>query len=148
MLANCSWDLTRRLLILLMWRIGWAPNNVSKWQVGFNSTFTYPATLILLMWKIGWAPNNVSKWQVGFNSAFTYPATLILLMWRIGWANNVSKWQVGFNSTTVENWITYVHPYGITSELVTSQAIVRAWERPRATWSEEHVPLFHNDVSQ
>jgi hypothetical protein len=25
--------------ILLMWRIGWAPNNASKWQVGFNSAF-------------------------------------------------------------------------------------------------------------
>jgi len=24
-------------LILLTWRICWAPNNVSKWQVGFNS---------------------------------------------------------------------------------------------------------------
>ena len=26
-------------LILLMWRIWWAPNNVSKWQMGFNSAF-------------------------------------------------------------------------------------------------------------
>ena len=26
-------------LILLMWRIGWAPNNTSKWQMGFNSAF-------------------------------------------------------------------------------------------------------------
>ena len=25
--------------ILLMWRIWWAPNNASKWQVGFNLTF-------------------------------------------------------------------------------------------------------------
>jgi len=23
-------------LILLMWRIWWAPNNASKWQMGFN----------------------------------------------------------------------------------------------------------------
>jgi hypothetical protein len=22
-----------------MWRIGWAPNNASKWQVGFKSAF-------------------------------------------------------------------------------------------------------------
>jgi hypothetical protein len=22
-----------------MWNIGWAPNNVSKWQIGFNSAF-------------------------------------------------------------------------------------------------------------
>ena len=26
-------------LILLMWNIGWAPNNVCKWQMGFNSAF-------------------------------------------------------------------------------------------------------------
>jgi hypothetical protein len=26
-------------LILLTWSIGWAPNNASKWQMGFNSTF-------------------------------------------------------------------------------------------------------------
>jgi hypothetical protein len=27
------------ILILLMWRIWWAPNNTSKWQMGFNSAF-------------------------------------------------------------------------------------------------------------
>jgi hypothetical protein len=26
-------------LILLMWRIGWAPKNASRWQMGFNSAF-------------------------------------------------------------------------------------------------------------
>ena len=26
-------------LILLTWRIWWAPNNASRWQMGFNSTF-------------------------------------------------------------------------------------------------------------
>jgi len=26
-------------LILLMWRIWWALNNASKWQMGFNSAF-------------------------------------------------------------------------------------------------------------
>jgi len=36
MLANGRWDST---LILLMWRIWWAPNNASKWQMGFNSAF-------------------------------------------------------------------------------------------------------------
>ena len=30
---------TALTLILLMWRIGRAPNNDSKWQVGFNSAF-------------------------------------------------------------------------------------------------------------
>ena len=38
--ANGRWDLTRRLsLILLTWRIWWAPNNASKWQMGFNLAF-------------------------------------------------------------------------------------------------------------
>jgi len=27
------------ILILLTWRIWWAPNNASKWQMGFNSAF-------------------------------------------------------------------------------------------------------------
>jgi hypothetical protein len=26
-------------LILVTWRIGWAPNNAGKWQMGFNSVF-------------------------------------------------------------------------------------------------------------
>jgi hypothetical protein len=26
-------------LILLTWRMWWAPNNVRKWQMGFNSAF-------------------------------------------------------------------------------------------------------------
>jgi hypothetical protein len=33
-------------LILLTWRIGWAPNNASKWQVGFKLAFKpYPANV-------------------------------------------------------------------------------------------------------
>ena len=81
-----------------MWRIRWAPNNASKWQMGFNlalkglmppirqwgqtkhhsanyrtaaiDTDVLPLTLYLLTWRIWWAPNNASKWQMGFNSAF------------------------------------------------------------------------------
>jgi hypothetical protein len=47
----------------------WAPNNASKWQVGFNSVFK-GLNLILLTWRIWWAPNNASKWQMEFNSVF------------------------------------------------------------------------------
>jgi hypothetical protein len=36
MLCCLGWHLT---LILLTWSIGWAPNNASKWQMGFNSAF-------------------------------------------------------------------------------------------------------------
>jgi hypothetical protein len=32
-------DLTLLILILLMWRIWWAPNNASKWQMKFNLAF-------------------------------------------------------------------------------------------------------------
>jgi len=33
-------------LILLTWRIWWAPNNASRWQVGFNWAFNpYPANV-------------------------------------------------------------------------------------------------------
>jgi len=38
--ADSRRDLTRRLtLILLTWRIWWASNNASRWQIGFNSAF-------------------------------------------------------------------------------------------------------------
>jgi len=30
---------SKHLLILLTWRIWWAPNNASRWQMGFNSAF-------------------------------------------------------------------------------------------------------------
>jgi hypothetical protein len=84
-------------LILLTWRIVWAPNNASRWQMGFNSVFK-GLTLILLTWRIWWAPNNASRWQMGFNSAFN-GLTFIQLTWSIWWApNNDSRWQMGFNS--------------------------------------------------
>ena len=35
-MTKCKMSLT---LILLTWRIWWAPNNASKWQMGFNSAF-------------------------------------------------------------------------------------------------------------
>ena len=40
-IASCPFcELRHQLtLILLTWRIWWAPNNASKWQVGFNSAF-------------------------------------------------------------------------------------------------------------
>jgi len=34
-------------LYLLMWRIWWAPNNASKWQVGFNSAFKGLSTILI-----------------------------------------------------------------------------------------------------
>ena len=38
--ADGRLDLIRRLtLIQLTWKIWWAPNNTSRWQMGFNSAF-------------------------------------------------------------------------------------------------------------
>jgi len=70
---NIAFFFFRLTLILLTYRIWWAPNNASRWQMRFNSAFKglkCPLTLILLMWRIWWAPNNASRWQMGFNSAF------------------------------------------------------------------------------
>jgi len=38
-LDNPWWALAFLTLILLTWKIRWAPNNNSKWQMGFNSAF-------------------------------------------------------------------------------------------------------------
>jgi hypothetical protein len=56
-------------LILLPWRMWWASNNASRWQMGFN-TLSAKLTLILLPWRMWWAPNNASRWQMEFNWAF------------------------------------------------------------------------------
>ena len=37
--------------ILLTWRIWWAPNNVSKWQMGFNSAFKGLRLLSYQTWR-------------------------------------------------------------------------------------------------
>jgi hypothetical protein len=34
-----------------MWKIGWAPNNASKWQMGFNSAFKGLSHHFLLLAK-------------------------------------------------------------------------------------------------
>ena len=62
MLAKGRWNLT---LILLTSRLWWAPNNASRWQMGFNS---YPANVENMLSSI-----NASRWQMGFNS---YPANV------------------------------------------------------------------------
>ena len=66
-------EMIRLTLTLLTWRIWWARNTTSRWQMGFNSAFKglkCPLTLILLTWRIWWAPNNANRWQMGFISAF------------------------------------------------------------------------------
>jgi len=35
---SCIWE-NKLTLILLTWRKWWAPNNASRWQMGFNSAF-------------------------------------------------------------------------------------------------------------
>ena len=107
-----------------MWRVWWAPNNASRWQMGFNSAFEglkFPLTFILPTWRIWWVPNNASSWQMGFNSpvkGLKWPLTLTVPTWRIWWApNNASRLQMGFNSpvkgliqfsTTVNRFVVFV----------------------------------------
>ena len=38
-------------LILLTWRIWWAPNNASRWQMGFNSEFKGLIYYELIIWN-------------------------------------------------------------------------------------------------
>jgi len=40
--------------IMLMWRIWWAPNNASKWQMGFNSAFKYLTSKNVHLTEIFW----------------------------------------------------------------------------------------------
>jgi len=40
-------------LILLTWRIWWAPNNASKWQMGFNSVFKGLKNLLYVNTEFG-----------------------------------------------------------------------------------------------
>ena len=44
-----GWHFT---LILLMWRKRWAPNNASRWQMGYNSAFKGLISNFLLLFKI------------------------------------------------------------------------------------------------
>jgi len=48
--------------ILLTWRIWWAPNNASRWQVGFNSA---------LKWLRYWQNSSV-QWRVFLNAAVNH----------------------------------------------------------------------------
>ena len=41
-------------LILLTWNIWWAPNNASKWQMGFNSAFEGLNTILVPTGGWGW----------------------------------------------------------------------------------------------
>jgi len=45
-------------LILLTWRIWWAPNNATKWQIGFNSAFKELTRIRPLLVTQNWRSNN------------------------------------------------------------------------------------------
>jgi len=49
------WLLSLLTLILLMWRIWWAPNNASKWQMGCNLAFK---RLPSICTSTGWRKKN------------------------------------------------------------------------------------------
>ena len=81
MLANGRWDLTRGLtLILLTWRIWWAPNNASSWQVGFNSVskvlrnFLYPRSERQSLWlrSTGQITRCIVTFATGMFHSYSY----------------------------------------------------------------------------
>ena len=49
---NCR--ISNLTLILLTWRIWWAPNNVSKWQMGFNLAFKVLIRRVYRLQMFGW----------------------------------------------------------------------------------------------
>ena len=54
--ADDRWDLIWRLnLILLTWKIWWAPNNASRWQMGINSAFNALRNCLTELYR---APNR------------------------------------------------------------------------------------------
>jgi hypothetical protein len=55
-------------LILLTWNIGWAPNNASKWQMGFNLAFKG-------LTRLHWMYFKVSCLLLISNSAYTFSRT-------------------------------------------------------------------------
>ena len=50
-------------IILLTWRIWWAPNNASKWQMGFNSAFKGLNNHTKLIFP---STTSYSKWSLCF----------------------------------------------------------------------------------
>jgi hypothetical protein len=58
-------------LILLTWRIWWAPNNANKWQMGFNSMFKGLKKLNITLMKMG----------LNITSAATAQASWISVTW-------------------------------------------------------------------
>jgi hypothetical protein len=47
-------------LILLMWRIWWAPNKASRWQMGFNSVFKG----LKHVWWLAWMKGSDIRGQI------------------------------------------------------------------------------------
>ena len=56
---------TKLTLTLLTWRIWWAPNNASRWQVGYNSAFK-GLTSVQLHFFSGCRQNIVDWWCQAF----------------------------------------------------------------------------------
>ena len=75
-------------LILLMWRKGWAPNDASKWQMGFNSAFKGLIDLKTMEYRVSfllWNPEHPATrlFTVLWNPE--HPATqLFTVLWHTG----------------------------------------------------------------
>jgi hypothetical protein len=79
------WTLT---LILLTWRIWWAPNNASKWQMGFNSAFKGLSKKISAFWLKRW------RWKQDLRSKLSYPLVMpqTVITWNVTEFNETPPW--------------------------------------------------------
>jgi len=63
-------------LILLTWWIGWAPNNASKWQMGFNSAFKgLSSSLIIKPSRCTNFSNLFLEWNSTCFGQFLHPSS-------------------------------------------------------------------------
>ena len=76
-----------------MWRIGWAPNNASRWQMGFNSVFKVlnPQSKGNTMNNFVTSPlSKILRWRTLFSSTTTFGLLIFLPF-------TTDKWNVGKN---------------------------------------------------
>jgi hypothetical protein len=90
-------------LILLTWRIWWAPNNASKWQMGFNSVFK---GLNAHKGKGNGVPVQTTKAYRGTRGT----APLTLCRWLTDWLHTLTTLFPGRNPST--QWTGSVGSFG------------------------------------
>ena len=126
-------------LILLTWRIWWAPNNASKWQMGFNSafkglndvmklSFLKALKAISVTWKLDRLENDLRsssemgkptrKIHVMFRSIFVGTRQEWSQQWHeYGWSRNFEIPNVEMDEHRDYPLVIYVQRAGITQSV-------------------------------